>query len=289
MASNPGQLIELPNGSALYYVERERDGKTWHEYYRAKPAKVGEGWSRSKRLTGVTTAIKPVDFDPGRLLAWAARTQLLGVAELVSSKIDDPNVQREDLRWLTSQESIWRELEHAELTFEDVRDRAGRRGTNVHELALRALAEGKPVPEFAELRDDEQGYARAVAEFWLDNEPEPLNVEQVVLHEKLGVAGRFDLRAKMQGNVVLLDAKTSGYVGHGAHVQLAAYDYLARECGIGGSDEQMALRLADDGGYELIPSEASHEDFLAALDVYRRVGRIRNAATAAWKERQGEF
>jgi hypothetical protein len=289
LSDDKGQLIELPNGSALFYMDDSHPNpKMRHSYWRARRAKVGDGWIRGKRLTGVTTAIKPIDFDPGRLLTWAARTQCVGIAELVGPALLEPAVTPDDLGWLNSADSIWRELEQAELTFEHVRDRAGRRGTNVHERALMALASGEPVPDFEGLADDEQGYANAVVEFWLDHAPDPLNVEQVVYSEELGVAGRMDLRARIQGKVILLDAKTSGFIGEKDHVQVAGYDHLATDCGIGDSEEQWILRLAEDGGYEVIPSEATRADFLAAVDLYRRRGRIRSEASAAWRARQGE-
>lgn len=273
-----GELTELPDGTCVYFVEED------HSYWRCKP-----DWSRGKRYTGVTSAIKPIDYDPGRLLNWAARTQLLGVAELAAERFAEADQMPPgptDLSWLMAQDSIWRELEAAKLTFEHVRDQAAQRGTNVHEGALRRLAETGQPPDYEGLSEEERGYAKAVTSFWLDHNPNPLQWEQLVADEELGVAGTFDLRADLEPCGVeecgcaaslfpsLIDAKTSRWIGRSHHVQLAAYGYLAAGCGIGESSPLLILQLRPDGSYSLIPARASSEDFLAALDVYRRAAEI---------------
>lgn len=283
-----GALYQLPNGTACFYVDAD------HSYWRARPDPKNEGaWIRGKRLTGVTTAIKPIDFDPGRLLNWAAKTNGIGIAQLAAQTLDEEAVDidglRSDLAWLRSADAIWDALQAASLTFDDVRDQAATRGSNVHELALQALATGKPTPDYAALSEEEAGYANAVSSFWLDYEPQPLQVEQVVYSEDLGVAGRMDLRATIPrlDGIVIVDAKTSKYIGEKDHVQLAGYEALADICGIGASVGQHVLQVRADGTYLLIPGAASSEDFLAAVDLYRRRARIQKDARAAWAVAKG--
>lgn len=275
-----GEELVLPNGSGLYYVDKD------HAYYLRK----ADG-SRGRRLTSVTTVIKPVDFRPDNLMKWAAKQNGIGIAQLINevTAIEDAEEMRGALEWATTAESIWSTLEQAKLTYDDVRTEAGRRGTNVHKRTLEALAKGEPTPDYAGLLPEDRNHSRAVVQWWLDNDMEPgscLNVEQMVVSERLGVAGRFDLRAKIPGldGPRLVDLKTSSFIGESAHVQLAGYDYVARECGIGGSVGQHVLQVFDDGSYRFIEGQATHEDFLAAVDLYRRAGRLQNAGRKAWAE-----
>lgn len=265
--------VTFPNGTGVLYFDED------HSYWKRHP----DG-RRGRRLTGVTTAIKPIEACYQRdqnLFRWVARTNGIGIAELISEALlpEEAEEIRDSLSWARDHETIWAELERRSLTFEDVRDRAGTRGTNVHRLALEALAKGEPTPDYAGMTEEEQGYARGVVEFWLDHEPEVLQVEQIVYSEDLGIAGRMDLRAKLDGkdDPVIVDLKT-GFVSEGAHVQLAGYDHLARECGIGGSAAQYLLRVKEDGSYKLIPVKATRKDFLATVDLYRRGARLRKAA-----------
>jgi hypothetical protein len=273
----------MPDGSVVYY--RDSD----HSYFRGVKAK-GDGWAGTGRLTGVSTVVKPMDFDPGRLLRWAARLNGEGIAILAADglSLDDADDMRAALSWLGSAESIWRALEDSGLTFEDVRDRAAQRGTNVHKFALHALATGSPVPAFDLLTEETRGYARGVMAFLHECEPEPLQAEQVVWSDELGVAGRFDLRARLHGGgfdgaTCLVDAKTSGFISTKHHGQLAGYDLLARECGVGGSDRLLILQVDAEGGYELVEAQATPEEFVDALRVYRGAARIGSAARAASK------
>lgn len=274
--ADPGTRLDFPDGSAVFYVDET------HAYYRCKP----DG-SRGKRLTGVTTAIKPLDFRPDNLMRWAANLNCDGVAELASAVLSstDPDTLPDALAWLETGDGVRAALEESELTWQHLRDRAATRGTNVHARALGALAEGKAVPDLDDLTDEERGYAQGVVKFWLDHDPEPTHVEQVVFSDSLGIAGRFDLRAKLstRKGICLIDAKTSRFISDGAHAQVALYDHLARECGIGGTDHQLILRLAADGSYELIECQADHEDALLAVDLYRRAARIGREARKARK------
>jgi len=42
----------------------------------------------------------------------------------------------------------------------------------------------------------------------------------------------------------------------------------------------MILKVAEDGTYTLIPGRASREDFITAIEVYRRAAAIKRAARA---------
>ena len=265
------ERFTLPSGTSVWYSD------STHAYHRHNP-KTGK---KGKRLTGVTTVVKTLDPDPSRLLAWAARIQCIGIAERYQ--------EGGSLDWLSSQESIVRELEEHELTFDDVRDRAATEGTNVHRSAFEALAKGKPIPDLDMLVGRERGLADAVMAFFLDYSPEAEQVEQVVYSERLGVAGRLDFRGKLKGydGIGVVDLKTGRYLSAAAHAQVGGgYPLLAEESGFGPSDFALILKVSEDGTYELIPAEAEPRDFEVAVEAYRASGRINGAARRSFKERR---
>lgn len=277
----------MPNGGEVFY----RDGD--HSYWKGAKAnpKAEGGFSGTGRLTGISTVVAPYDWRPDNLMRWAARLNGEGVAALAAEGLsqDDMEDMRACLQWLTTGESIWQALEDARLLYDQARDDAATRGTNVHKHALQAMATGSVVPSRADLTDEEWGYARGVMAFWHETEPEPMFAEQIVCDPDLGVAGRFDLVCELTFNGVrqlaLVDAKTSGFIPVKHHSQLAGYRYCAEKCELLADpvDCMLILQVDAQGGYELVPAEADDGDFLAAVDLYRRAARIQRECNATRK------
>jgi len=275
---NLGEKFDMPNGESLFYVDKD------HSYWRCK-----EDGGRGKRLTGVTTISKVFDVQVDRLLTWAARTQCIGIAEAFKNGVSTG--------WLDSAESIWKHLEDEHLTFEDVRLKAAKRGTNVHELAFEALGLGEPIPRLDQMTEEEQGHAQGVMGFWLDHSPTPEQVEQVVYSSELGVAGQLDFRGKLrrceneacgclkvgveQDDPGIVDCKTGRWIGGSDHLQVGGgYPLLSEECGFGPCAWALILHTREDGTYELLPAHATPADFRNAVEVYRTVGAINRKAKA---------
>lgn len=264
-----GQVrVELPSGDRVWYDDES------HGYFRCKP----DG-SRGKRLTGVTTVCKTLDHDSSRLLAWAARTQLIGVAELARR-------EQEWDGWLESEDTIQQALEQHRLTFEDVRDEAGARGNLIHVNVFQELAAGRDPLDTIDLDmltlDERMGVEGALA-FWRDEQPEPVLVEQVVYSERLGVAGRLDFYGTIAGRdgTGLIDWKSGRYLGASAHCQTGGgYPLLLEESGWPNPEWAVMVRVAD-GGYEVIESQGTPADFEAAVAAYRAATRINTAAARA--------
>jgi hypothetical protein len=280
--------VALPSGASLWYYDED------HSYWRHNP-KTGK---RGTRLTGVTTAVKTLDHDPRNLLRWAAETQCVGIAELfvLKAKSDGPN----GLAWLSSPQSIWRELNNYGLTYDQVRDRKGEEGTNAHVLAFQALAMGRPVPDFEGLGEREKVLAREIAAFWLDHDPSASQVEQIVYSLRLGVAGRLDFRGKLNARcdnpvcacqeaegIGVIDLKTGGFISTAAHAQVGGgYPLLAEESGFGKSNWAAILQVSDEGTYEFFRAEGTPEGFEKSVAAYREAGRINRAASKARKARK---
>lgn len=273
----------LPNGLRVVY--RDRD----HSYWKGATVLPDSTSKCSGRLTGISTVVAPFDWRPDNLMKWAGNLNCEGVAALFAEAVaaESLDEMRASLRWLTSGESITNALMDARLHYTQARDDAATRGTNVHKHALQALAEGKPVPDFAAMTDEEAGYAHGIVGFWHECEPEPEYAEAIVFDPDLGVAGRLDLIATVTYNGLrhraVIDAKTSGFIPTKHHVQIGGYRYCAERSGMGETEIGLILQVAADGTYTLIPSCATPDDFRAAVDVYRRAGRVQRDLTQTLK------
>lgn len=273
------QIHTLPSGDTLVY--RDRD----HSYWKELVVKPNGEQSGRGRLTGVSTVVGPMDWQSDNLMGWAARLDREGVAALASDSLglEDPREILESLRWLTSGESIGNALDDAALSWRQTRDKAATRGTAVHTHALNALASGEPVPAFEQMTGEERGYAEGITAFWLDHDPKVIAAEAVVADLDLGVAGRFDLLAEINGRLLVLDAKTSKYLSAKFVAQIAGYQLLLERSGYDKPEAGAVLQVREDGSYSLIELEVTEDDFTMALAVYRRAADIKKRLRAAEK------
>lgn len=262
---------EMPNGSEVFF--RASD----HAYWREANLETGKC---SGRLPGVSTLVKPLDWRPDNLMTWASKRTLDGLVELVHGHDGWPDFADGD--------ACYEALNDASLTWRHLRDKAGDRGSAAHDV-LEALAEGRPYQQILDrAQAHEKGYCDAVIAWWDHRAPRPINSEQVIFSAEHGYAGRFDLRCEVNGRIWLVDLKTSKYIGTAYHAQLAGYDLAATECGIGPSDELYVLKVNDEGEFEEVRGCARPDDFLAAMDIYRRAGQIEGAARRDKKTRQAQ-
>ena len=270
------EVHTLPSGETLAY--RDRDHSYWKELVE-KPngEQAGKG-----RLTGVSTVVGPMDWQSDNLMGWAARLDREGVAALAADSFSSSDALA-SLGWLASGESIGIALDGAELSWRQTRDKAATRGTAVHTHALNALASGEPVPAFEQMTGEERGYAEGVTAFWLDHNPKVIAAEAVVADLELGVAGRFDLLAEIDGRIVVLDAKTSKYLSAKFVAQIAGYALLLERSGYQKPEAGAVLQVREDGSYSLIEMEIVEDDFTMALAVYRRAAEIKKRLRAAEK------
>lgn len=270
------EVHTLPSGETLVY--RDRDHSYWKELVE-KPngEQAGKG-----RLTGVSTVVGPMDWQSDNLMGWAARLDREGVAALAADSFSSSDALA-SLGWLASGESIGIALDGAELSWRQTRDKAATRGTAVHTHALNALASGEPVPAFEQMTGEERGYAEGVTAFWLDHNPKVIAAEAVVADLELGVAGRFDLLAEIDGRIVVLDAKTSKYLSAKFVAQIAGYALLLERSGYQKPEAGAVLQVREDGSYSLIEMEIVEDDFTMALAVYRRAAEIKKRLRAAEK------
>lgn len=281
-----GKKITLPSGAVLWFYDED------HSYWRHNP----ETGKRGRRLTGVTTVVKPLDYSPDALMRWAAKTQLKGVAKLYVEAAD-----AEFHQWLVDPDAIWCQLEERNLTYDQLREEKADEGTNVHVDAFERLALGKPGLDFSGFNEREKGLAQAVGAFWFDHDPSAAQVEQVVYSERLSVAGRLDFRGRIRkrcGNHIcacqgidlrrtgVIDLKTGGFISAAAHAQVGGgYPLLAEESEFGESAWAAILQVFGGGTYDFFLAEGTPEAFEAAVTTYRAAGQIAGAAGKARKAR----
>lgn len=219
-------------------------------------------------VPGVTTLIGKGLPKPA-IPYWAAKT----VAEWVA---DNPDLT-EDLKRLGGRGPTVAFLK--ELPWQK-RDEAAIRGTDVHTLGEH-LVHGDEVDVPEHLAAHVQGYVE-----WLDMVgPEPILTERPVASRQWHYAGTFDLIARLDGAVWLLDLKTSSGVYGSTALQLAAYaraefyvDTDGAEQPLPDIDRYGVLHVTDSGttlwSVPVDAMESAWRDFLHVAHVGRRAQLI---------------
>jgi len=145
-------------------------------------------WDDDERLPGVTTILDQALAKPA-LINWAGDT----TAGYAVDHWDDLGEMPPSRRLDRLKRCRWEE-----------RDAAGRRGTEVHNLAS-----GLVVGAEVHVPDELVGHVESYVDFLDTWEPEPVLVETVVANRGVRYAGTLDLVADMGGLRWLLDLKTA--------------------------------------------------------------------------------
>ena len=209
-----------------------------------------------EKYDGVTTLLGKGLPKPA-LINWAANTTAGYAVDHWDELSEEPVSKRLD---------ILKKARYADL------DQAARRGTEVHSLA-EELVQGHEV----EIPEAIAGHVESYVKFLDDFEPEPILVESVVAHRKWKYCGTLDLVARINGEVWILDVKTtrSGIFPEVA-LQVASYRHAEVYLGADGEEHPMAeLGITRGGaihvradGYDLIPLDTSEKVFTAATRVF---------------------
>jgi hypothetical protein len=300
----------LPNGEAVY---KEQRGDKHYYHAEIKPSKSATGgysFIKGTTLTGVSTASKYLNGDPGGLMHWAAERDQDGVARIAAADMDAGL----SLHWLRTQESISARLHEEEATWEHERDRRADQGTNVHKETVWKLATGQEAT-LADVSDVERGFSQGVFRSFqaLGLRGKVKHAEQVTVAHDKRIAGTFDVWAegvetarvlaclknpekvpdevkRLESLRLLADYKTRDGVGKiriSDHVQLQGYEDCNRACGIGPSDGQVVIIVLPDGSYEIFWCIATYGQWVAALNGChsgKQVGREVEAMARAAKK-----
>lgn len=229
---------------------------------------------------------------------WGMKTGILGMIELYQEKAihgGDHLFDTKDGKALTPERAVELLTEHKK-TVNHLRDRAGDRGLAVHDAFETWCVTGnKPDPSI--FPDEERGYVEGLNAFLDDVNPEPYAAEVMVGSVEHGFAGRYDARiripkecqvvyhrtpargpkyATLKQGVLLADLKTSKGTYMESHGrQLEAYELASVECGYDPTTARGILHVNAEGGYELVRSICTAQDFLDVLAVWRGNERIK--------------
>lgn len=157
----------------------------------------------------------------------------------------------------------------------DQRNAASSRGTKIHALASRLIAD-----EEVEIPDGLYGYVMGYVDFLNDFDVQPILVEAVVVSHEHRYAGTLDVVAQLLTPTGrenwLYDIKTGKGVYGEAALQLAGYRYA--DVWMADDDSEQPMPLVDrtgvvhlhDRGYELLPviaEERQYRQFLYAAEM----------------------
>lgn len=225
----------------------------------------------------------------------------LGLVKFATNDIGQlaPVVERDGVwAWAVRQEIVDL-LTANKLTVNHVRDKASRRGGNVHD-ALELWGMTKMLPVVENYPEEERKYVEALRAFLelTQGNIEVEALEVMVGSKQYGYAGRFDLRATfaepfevackvypkkkptfttIEPGPWIIDLKTSKGVYLSHFQQLEAYNLAALECGYPETTGRAVLHVQEDGRYEFVPSKINAESFLALLKAKNELDRDEEA------------
>jgi hypothetical protein len=202
----------------------------------------------SKVMPGVTGILGILDKPA--LVWWGMRVGLRAAHHLAQEGYDlstfsaDPQIPgKNDVGdW----ERLTKELK---LTTNHVRDAAGARGNVAHAGAEEWIKRQVPF-DLSTASGEAKGYYQSAAAFFIEVDAEWLASEVMVWSLKRWYAGTFDLLARVNGKLVLLDLKTSKDVYDTHWLQLCAYEGARRELKLDPVEGIGVIHLTPDGKFD---------------------------------------
>lgn len=185
--------------------------------------------------------------------------------------------------WPETPDGLRQLLKDRGLTPWSKRDRAGARGTAVHD-ALERLAQDEDVPDPARYPAEERGHVLSLVRWYLHFRPEFEAVEVMVGSREHRFAGRYDIRCRAKAfGLGMVDLKTSKDVYPETHFpQLEGYEGASVEMGFAPTDGRWVLCTNEDGSFDpdadFVRSWAMFDHFLAYLAAFRAIGEIKALA-----------
>jgi len=158
----------------------------------------------------------------------------------------------------------------------DVARAAAQRGWNIHAV-LEAYSRTGQAPNPIDHPLEHRGYIRGLVGWLLADDPQPEMIEGLVAHPSLGYAGRFDLRAQIEGSgSCIVDLKTSrtGAIYREAHLQAVAYAVADEICGGGPVDDIILVGVGADGSFQRMRGQAGPADWGAVVALHKRLKRL---------------
>jgi hypothetical protein len=270
LAKAPGAMehrLERPHAKGLIEFEEAPAGwltktgtprkEPWRAYY-FSPRGPESQRTRLPSTTTLLNAICPKDGLP----RWAEGKGIEGAWELCWQFDNALHKMTDD----ASKVVQW--VRERELGADAAKLRAAQRGLNVHDLLREYMETGK-APIIGAHPEEHRGYIQALCKWLIKCNPEPVAVEQLVVHGEHGYAGRLDLRAKIAGRLTTVDLKTQERAGiyRAAHWQVNLYEEAATWLGDEPAEQLTVVVVAADGEYREMPVDRLPVE--QAIDFYR--------------------
>lgn len=258
LGGEKGTTVETPSGLSIYYEPEP------NRHYKVNGVRVPS-----------VTEVLGVLHKPA-LLWWSMKTGVDGMLRLYS----EHNVPFYEM---DSVDTVVELLKAHRLTCNHVRDKAGNRGTSVHNAFERYCLTGhKPNPD--EFPEEERGYVEGLLKFIEAVNPEPEKTELMVGSAVHGYAGRFDLLATTENRTVqptprkkrvipvgrgIWDLKTGKDIYPNSHfLQTSAYRLALEESYGIRSDYEAIVNVREDGSWDVGVSNKQPSQFLAVREVW---------------------
>ena len=167
-----------------------------------------------------------------------------------------------------------------------VRDKAGDRGTAIHE-ALERYGKSGEIPVPADFNEEDHARITGIAKWLVENRPEFLGSEIRTASLEHRYVGTLDAEVlfeagEYEGKRARIDFKTSSRVYPDEHfVQLAAYEQAEIECGEEPSDVRLVVHIPQSGKCKSVLADREFEDFAILLAVYERKNHWKNLRKSA--------
>lgn len=249
------EISTTPSGVQIVYYDKS------HRYKLGKPDGTATQPGVDNKLRFVPSVSTILDKTlPKNLTGWAERLTVLGIINLAQLKGPE-FVAR------LGPDAMLAELHATGGRYYQSRDAAADRGTRVH-TAFELLSEGK-VPNLRDWPLEQRGYIQAICKWWAEYDPTVIQSELMVASWEAQYAGRMDLLARLAGEVVVIDLKTSKAVRESHHFQTAGYRKAVVESGYPAPEHGWILRVGADGEFEFVCSHATTRQWDALVASYR--------------------
>lgn len=250
-------------------------------YYRLSLVNQGgKPVGREVLIPSVTSILDAVPPPASAMGWWGYRMGLEEARKLAKVEVGSSPIFNDELDDDAFYEEIKRlGREGQVVTPQNTLEKAGDRGTTVHDLAEYLFKNGE-MPDKDTVPEELQGYGEALWR-WHKARIVPLQkagIEVILLEQPLFslryfYAGTCDLILKdSTGMYHVIDFKTAKGIYESALLQVAAYAYAAVEQGYipeGALTNRLVVRLGKDGKYATKTSECSIEDFVKVYDVWK--------------------
>jgi hypothetical protein len=254
---------ELPDGTSVIFEEAPvgfltKKGEPRKVPWRAYHYTDADG---KRRLPSTTGLLDLILSKPG-LPPWSEARGIEGLLLAIQAGAIDPEQ-------VTPALAI-KAVRALKLGAEAAKNAAADRGLDVHGELEQFMLTGNG-PSLKGKPEHHRGFLMAMTDWLIVRNPEPVAVERIVVHPEDGYAGRLDLRARINGALTTVDAKTQekAAIYPGAHYQVNLYERAEIRCGGEPADRMLVVVFAANGEWREMPADHDQWRIDAALAHWR--------------------